>query len=114
MAGRPGHRTMEMNGRSTAVSYLVRTPCVSFLTLTLIGLVAKRLLAGDVRLLRLYGGTFARSHSVSIRESWKGQAIIGIVQLDKGVGNNKGLSQKCAKMGLVSLGKEERSKMRQK
>ena len=27
MTGRPGHRTMEMNGGSSA-SYLVRTPCV--------------------------------------------------------------------------------------
>ena len=44
MTGRPGHRTMEMNGRST-VSYLVRTPRVPFFMLVLIGLEAKGLLA---------------------------------------------------------------------
>ena len=37
MTGRPGHRAMEMNGRS-AVSYLVRTPRVPFFVLILIGL----------------------------------------------------------------------------
>ena len=40
----PGHRTMEMNGKST-VSYLVRTPRVPFLMLILLGLKAKNLLA---------------------------------------------------------------------
>ena len=44
MTGRPGHRTMEMNGRST-VSYLVRTPLAPFFMLILIGLEAKGLLA---------------------------------------------------------------------
>ena len=44
VTGRPGHRTMEMNGRS-AVSYLVRTPCIPFFMLTLIGLEAKNRLA---------------------------------------------------------------------
>ena len=44
MAGRPGHRTMEMNGRST-VSYLVRTPRVPFFMLIVIGLEAKNRLA---------------------------------------------------------------------
>ena len=29
MTGRPGHRTMEMNGGSSA-PYLARTPCVPF------------------------------------------------------------------------------------
>ena len=44
MTGRPGHRTMEINGKST-VSYLVRTPHVPFFMLILIGLEAKNLLA---------------------------------------------------------------------
>ena len=44
MTGRPGHRTMEVNGRST-VSYLVRTPRVPFFMLILIGLEAKNRLA---------------------------------------------------------------------
>ena len=44
MTGRPGHRTMETNGKST-VSYLVRTPRVPFFMLILIGLEAKNLLA---------------------------------------------------------------------
>ena len=44
MTGRPGYRTMEMNGR-TAVLYLVRTPRVPFLMLILIGLEATGLLA---------------------------------------------------------------------
>ena len=44
MTGRPGHRTTEMNGKST-VSYLVRTPRVPFFMLILIGLEAKNLLA---------------------------------------------------------------------
>ena len=44
MAGRLGHRTMEMNGRST-VSYLVCTPRVPFFVLISVGLEAKGLLA---------------------------------------------------------------------
>ena len=44
MTGRPGHRAMEMNGRST-VSYLVCTPRVPFLMLLLIGPETKNLLA---------------------------------------------------------------------
>ena len=44
MTGRPGHHTMDMNGKST-VSYLVRTPRVPFFMLILIGLEAKNLLA---------------------------------------------------------------------
>ena len=40
MTGQPGHRTMEMNGRST-MSYLVCTPCVPLFMLILIGLEAK-------------------------------------------------------------------------
>ena len=41
MTGRPGHRTMEMNGKST-VSYLVRTPRVPFFMLILIGLAGSK------------------------------------------------------------------------
>ena len=37
MTGRPGHRTMEVNGGSS-VSYLARTPCVDSFVLGLIGL----------------------------------------------------------------------------
>ena len=44
MTGRPGHCTMEMNGRS-AVSYLVRTPRVPSFMLILIDLEAMGLLA---------------------------------------------------------------------
>ena len=44
MTGRPGQRTMEMNGRRT-VSYLVRTPRIPLFMLILIGLEAKGLLA---------------------------------------------------------------------
>ena len=43
MTGRPGDRTMEMNGRSTA-SYLAHAPRVSLFLLVLIGLEAKGLL----------------------------------------------------------------------
>ena len=43
MTGRPGHRTMERNGRST-VSYLMCTPRVPFFMLILIGPEAKNLL----------------------------------------------------------------------
>ena len=39
MTGRPGDRTMEMNGGSTA-SYLARTPCVPAFLLVSIGLEA--------------------------------------------------------------------------
>ena len=48
MTGRPGHHTMEMNGRST-VSYLVRTLRVPFFMLILIAPEAKRLLAFQAR-----------------------------------------------------------------
>ena len=62
-----------MNGRST-VSYLVRAPRVLFFMFILIGLEAKGPLAfqvGDVGSLPLYGGTFARSYSVSKNgEGW--------------------------------------------
>ena len=44
MTGRPGDRTMEMNGRSTA-SYLVQTPRVPVFVFILIGLEANGLLA---------------------------------------------------------------------
>ena len=44
MTGRPGHPTMEMNGRGT-VSYLERTPRVPSFMLTSVGLEAKGLLA---------------------------------------------------------------------
>ena len=64
--GRPGHRTMEVNGRST-VSYLVRTLHVPFFLLLSIGLEAGfQLSRGDMGSLPLYGGTFARSYAVSI------------------------------------------------
>ena len=68
MTGRPGFRTVEMIGGSSA-SYLARTPCVPLFST----LFSK---AGNRRAFRLrgagrgsfplYGGTFARSYSVPI------------------------------------------------
>ena len=67
MTGRPGCRTMEMNGGSSA-PYLARTPCVPlFFTLFNRGgnRRAFRLPGAGGGSLPLYGGTFARSYSVS-------------------------------------------------
>ena len=67
MTGRPGHWTMEMNGGSSA-PYLARTPCVPlFCTLfTRDGnRMAFRLPGAGGGSCPLYGGTFARSYSVS-------------------------------------------------
>ena len=68
MTGRPGHRTMEMNGGSS-VPYLARTPCVPlFSTLFIRGgnRRAFRLPGPGGESFPLYGGTFARSYSASI------------------------------------------------
>ena len=43
MTGRPGERTMEMDGRISA-SYLAHAPCVPLLMLVLVGLETKGLL----------------------------------------------------------------------
>ena len=72
MTGRPGHRTMEMNGGSSA-PYLACTPCVPLFS-TLFNRGGNRRAfrlpgAGGDHLFPLYGGTFARSYSVS---SFKG------------------------------------------
>ena len=74
MTGRPGYRTMEMNGGSSA-PYLACTPCVPLFVHCLIRVEAEGLLDyGDGRgSFPLYGGTFARSYSVSIY----GQTIFG-------------------------------------
>ena len=70
MTGRPGHRTMEMNGGSSA-PYLARTPCVPLFS-TLFNKGGNRRafrLPGAVGgSFPLYGGTFARSYSVSKEE----------------------------------------------
>ena len=75
MTGRPGHRTMEMNGGSS-VPYLACTPCVPLLC-TLFNRGGNRIafsLPGAGRgSLPLYGGTFARSYSVwSFSWKWGG------------------------------------------
>ena len=66
MTGRPGHRTMEINGGSSA-PHLARTPCVPLFCTSFIR-------GGNRRAFRLPGtggdtfhctGTFARSYSVS-------------------------------------------------
>ena len=67
MTGRPGHRTVEMNGGSSA-PYLARTPCVSLFS-TLFNRGGKRrafrLPGAGGGSFPLYGGTFARLYSVS-------------------------------------------------
>ena len=75
MTGRPGHRTMEMNGGSSA-PYLARTPCVpSFSTLFNRGgnRRAFRLPGAGGGSFPLYGGTFARSYSVSSKTKGPGE-----------------------------------------
>ena len=67
MTGRPGYRTMGMNGGSCA-PHLARTPCVPlFSTLFNRGgsRRAFRLPGAGGGSFPLYGGTFARSYSVS-------------------------------------------------
>ena len=74
MTGRPGHRTMEMIGGSS-VPYLACTPCVPlFCTLFDRGgnRRAFRLPGAGGGSFPLYGGTFSRSGSVSIRAEAKG------------------------------------------
>ena len=68
MTGRPGYRTMEMNEGSSA-SYLARTPCVPFFSTLFNGGGNRRafgLPGAGGGSFPLYGGTFARSYSVSI------------------------------------------------
>ena len=70
MTGRPGYRTMELNGGSSA-PYLARTLCVPlFCTLFSKGgnRRAFRLPEAGGDHFPLYGGTFARSYSVSKME----------------------------------------------
>ena len=72
MTGRPGYRTMEMNGGSSA-PYLARTPCVPlFSTLFNRGGNKERfrLPGAGGGSFPLCGGTFARSYSVSIKGSF--------------------------------------------
>ena len=68
MTGRPGYRTMEMIGGSSA-PYLARTPCVPLFCTSFNRVGNKerfRLPGAGGGSLPLYGGTFARSYSVSI------------------------------------------------
>ena len=67
MTGRPGYRTMEMIGGSSA-PYLARTPCVPLFCTSFNRVGNKERFrppgAGGGSF-PLYGGTFARSYSVS-------------------------------------------------
>ena len=68
MTGRPGYRTMEMIGGSSA-PYLARTPCVPLFSTSFNRVGNKerfRLPGAGGGSFPLYGGTFARSYSVSI------------------------------------------------
>ena len=73
MTGRPGGRTMEMNGGSTTL-YLARTLCIPAFLLILVGLKAKGLLdfQGRRGITSVVWWNFARSYSVSIQE-YKGK-----------------------------------------
>ena len=67
MTGRPGCRTMEMIGGSSA-PYLARTPCVPLFCTSFNRVGNKerfRLPGAGGGSFPLYGGTFARSYSVS-------------------------------------------------
>ena len=68
MTGRPGYRTMEMIGGSSA-PHLARTPCVPLFCTSFNRVGNKerfRLPGAGGGSFPLYGGTFARSYSVSI------------------------------------------------
>ena len=68
MTGRPGYRTMEMIGGSSA-PYLARTPCVPLFSASFNRVGNKerfRLPGAGGGSFPLYGGTFARSYSVSM------------------------------------------------
>ena len=67
MTGRPGYRTMEMIGGSSA-PYLARTPCVPLFCTSFNRVGNKerfRLPGAGGGSFPLYGGTFARSYSVT-------------------------------------------------
>ena len=67
MTGRPGYRTMELIGGSSA-PYLARTPCVPLFCTSFNRVGNKerfRLPGAGGGSFPLYGGTFARSYSVS-------------------------------------------------
>ena len=67
MTGRPGYRTMEMIGGSSA-PYLARSPCVPLFCTSFNRVGNKerfRLPGAGGGSFPLYGGTFARSYSVS-------------------------------------------------
>ena len=74
MTGRPGYRTMEMNGGSSA-PYLARTPCVPLFSTLFNGGGNKerfRLPGAGGGSFPLYSGTCARWYSVSkIASLWK-------------------------------------------
>ena len=68
MTGRPGHRTMEINGGNSA-AYLARTPCAPLFCTCLVGVETEGRfrLPGWAGIISLYGGSFARSYLVSIK-----------------------------------------------
>ena len=71
MTGRPGYRTMEMIGGSSA-PYLACTPCVPLFCTSFNrggNRSAFRLPGAGGGSFPLYGGTFARSYSVSTEDS---------------------------------------------
>ena len=74
MTGRPGYRTMEMIGGSSA-PYLARTPCVPLFCTSFNRVGNKerfRLPGAGGGSFPLYGGTFARSYSVSMEKNGGG------------------------------------------
>ena len=73
MTGRPGYRTMEMIGGSSA-PYLARTPCVPLFCTSFNRVGNKerfRLPGAGGGSFPLYGGTFARSYAVSKKKFQK-------------------------------------------
>ena len=85
MTGRPGYRTMEMIGGSSA-PYLARTPCVPLFSTSFNRggkRSAFRLRGAGGGSFPLYGGTFARSYSVSKMGFWK-RGNFGVPQFGVG------------------------------
>ena len=88
MTGRPGYRTMEMIGGSSA-PYLARTLCVPLFCTSFNRVGNKerfRLPGAGGGSFPLYGGTFARSYSVSTREppgcgkKWESEHVLKILE----------------------------------
>ena len=80
MTGRPGYRTMEMIGGSSA-PYLARTPCVPLFCTSFNRVGNKErfgLPGAGGGSFPLYGGTFARSYSVSSTYGGINQALTNL------------------------------------